>query len=614
MKLLKPPPKLTISEWADKERRITAGNAEPGPWRTARVPYTKEPMDVCADPTIKQVSLMWAAQTAKTESCCNNVIGYYIAHNPQSIIVMHPTKTDVDTWCEGKLNPLINDTPAVAARVSKPRSRDGVNTKTLKSFVGGFLFTAWSGSSNTMRGRSAPTILCDEIDGYEMTSEGDPLGLIWRRAATFGDRRKMICTSTPTIKGYSRIEKRFNAGDRRYYHVPCVHCGESQRLEWSQIFWDKNEDGEHLPETARYVCKHCGCEISDSERIVMLRNGEWIAEAECKGHASFHLNFIYSPFLKFEDMVTDFLTYKSNGDMQSFVNTCLAETWDEEGERIDDGTLYSRREKYAAPVPDPVILLTAGVDVQADRLELEVVGWLDGEESYNVDYRVLWGDPSQQQVWDDLDDVLRSEYRHESGNMLKILSTCIDSGGNHTQIVYDYVKARKSQRIFAIKGVSGEGRPIVSAPSKKQTGRDAVRKVELFLVGVDDAKITLHNRLKIDEPGPGYCHFPMDRDEEYFKQLTAERLVTRYVKGVPVKRVWQKTRTRNEALDCRNYALAALKILNPVWSKLRARIEAKAQPEPEPVEEVQEVMATARRPKRRPQRRNRSGGFVNRWK
>lgn len=564
--MLKPPPKLKISEWADKYRIIPKGNAEPGRYRSARVPYAIEPMNACCDPYVRRVTLMWSAQTGKTESCLNNVIGYYISQDPKSIIAMFPTQTDLNAWIEAKLTPLIDETPCVKERVAKPRGREGVNNKTMKSYPGGFLMFSWSGSPNTQRSRSAPIILCDEIDGNEVSNEGDAVNRLQQRAATFGDQAKLVETSTPTIKGFSKIENSFEAGDKRRYWVPCPECDEFQTLKWSNVIWQKDQNGEHLPETACYVCEHCGSELSDGDKLVMIRRGEWRAEKKFTGHASFHLNELYSPFRRFADIVISFLEKKAEGDLQSFTNISLAETWEEEGDKIDETSLFARREEYPAPVPMDALVLTCGVDVQDDRLELEVVGWAAGEESWSVDYRVIYGDPNQIEVWDELDDVFDGTYWHESENKIKIMSTCIDSG-HCTQMVYDYVKKNAFKRVYAVKGVGTAGKPYVTRPLKKQKGQAKKRKVDLHIVGTDDAKSTHFSRLKVTKPGPGYCHFPMERDEEYFAQLTAEKLVRRYRKGQVIKE-WIKTRPRNEALDCRIYATAAIKILNPVWSSL----------------------------------------------
>lgn len=599
---LRPPVRCSVSEWADKHRIVGAANAMPGPWRTANAPYQQEPMNVMGDSRTRRVTLMWSAQTGKTE-CINNAIGYYIAQDPKSVMVMQPTLSDLKTWTETKLTPLIVDTPEVCGAVAKPRAREGVNNSFMKSYPGGFLMFAWSGSPNTMRGRSAPVIIGDEIDGYTMTEEGEPMELLWQRAATFGDQRKRIETSTPTIKNYSRVEKAFEAGDKRRYYLPCPHCGGRQHLQWSNVVWDKDEDGSHLPESARYICEHCGEAIHDKHKPAMLKAGEWWAEKPFRGHASFHLNELYSPWRTFADIVQSFLDKKHAGTLQTFVNVSLAETWEDDGEHVDETGLMDRREDYPARVPMAGVVLTAGVDVQPDRLECEVVAWGRGEESWSVDYNIIYGDPDLPEVWQELDDYLDQRFAHESGVELSIYATAIDSGGSNTQSVYNYCKKRRSSRRFAIKGKGGEGIPIVSAPTKRKTGRRSGRPVELFSLGVDQAKTLLYKRLLLDGEGPGHCHFPAHYQEEYFRQLTGEKCVTRYVKGFP-KREWVKTYNRNEALDCRVYAYAALLIINPNIERHRARLlsmaeEEKTTPENEHSESAQTAVVETSEPRQK---------------
>jgi phage terminase large subunit GpA-like protein len=588
---LRAPERLTVSEWADRYRHIGQANATPGPWRTDNAPYQRGPMDCIGDRVTRRITLMWAAQTGKTE-VINNGIGYAIAQEPKSCMMMQPTQSDLKTWTETKLTPLLRDTPVIRDKVAKPRGRDGVNNSLMKSYPGGFLMFSWSGSTNTMRGRSAPVINCDEIDGYTMTEEGDPVQLLWQRAATFGDRRKLLETSTPTIKGFSRVEKSYLAGDRRKYWVPCPHCNNYITFQFAYFKWDSDADGTARPDTAYYICEHCGCTIEDKHKPAMLKAGEWRAERPFMGHASFHLNEFYSPWRKWRDIAQSFLDKKHAGDVQSFVNVSLAETWEEQGETIDDTGLMQRREEYGAAVPVGAYILTAGIDTQPDRLEVEVVAWGHGEESWSVETAILYGDPDQSEVWEALDDFLDRRWTNTDGVELSISCSCIDSGGANTQAVYGYCKKRKGQRVFAIKGKGGDGVPIVSAPTKRKTGRRSGRPVELFTIGTDQAKTLLYKRLALPGSGPGRCHWPAHYEEEYFRQLTAEKCVTRYVKGWP-KREWLKVRPRNEALDCRVYAHAALLILNPNFARFEKRLAKQAATMPDDPETMPETAKSA---------------------
>lgn len=593
MQFFLPPPDLLPSEWAEQTMQIPTGNAIPGPIRFDNAPYQREPLDMMANPDCERITLMWGAQVGKTQlALCGQA--YHIAQNPRSQIMMQPSQGDLTTWLETKFNPLVEANDELQDLIAKPRGREGVNNQRMKSYPGGFMMFAWSGSPKTMRGRSAPLIVCDETDGYDRTNEGHPVGLLWQRAATFGDQRLLLEISTPTIKRASWIETAFEQGDQRRFHVACPYCGAHQTLKWSQVQWDRDEDGTHLPETARYLCAAhdpetgevtCGKAWSDGERVAAIRNAEavgagWKAEKPFRGHASYHLSELYSCFRKLRDIVQSFLDKKAANDLQTFVNVSLAETWEEQGDQADAGSLMARAEDYPAPVPGGAVVLTAGIDMQQDRLEVEVVGWGLGEESWSVDYRVLWGDVLQDDVWDDLDALLGETWLHQSGAQLPISAACLDTGGKGgmTQAAYEYARGKTGRRLFAIKGITGWGRPIVSSPSRKQSGQRA-RKVDLFGVGVDEAKVVVQRRLGIASPGPGYCHFPADRDPEFFAQITGEKLMTKYLRGFAL-REWHKTRERNEAFDCRVYALAALKILNPNIARLAKRMGVFETPAP----------------------------------
>lgn len=649
---LRPPPDLKPSEWAEQNVRIPIGNAVPGLIRFDNAPYQREPLDMTARPDCHRITLQWGAQVGKTMlALCAQA--YRIAQNPCSQIMMQPSQGDLTTWLETKFNPLVDSNQQLQELIAKPRGRDGVNNQRMKSYPGGFMMFSWSGSPKTMRGRSAPFIVCDETDGYDRTAEGHPVGLLWQRAATFGDLRLLMEISTPTTKGASWIESSFEQGDQRRFHVVCPHCDEHQPLKWQNVTWSKDDQGEHRPETAGYACGSCGVVWNDGERIAAIRNAErlgagWKAEKPFRGHASYHLNELYSTFRKLGDIVQSFLDKKAAGDLQTFVNVSLAETWEEQGDQVDSTGLMERAEQYPAQVPAGGLYLTAGVDMQQDRLEVETVAWGLGEESWSVDYQVLWGDPLHGDVWDELDAYLEQTFQHQSGAQLPISSACLDTGGNsgYTQAAYEYAKGKTGRRLFAIKGVGGWGRPIVSAPSRKRTGRGQ-RPVDLFTVGTDEGKLIVSRRLGIKDPGPGYCHFPDTREPEWFRQITAEKLVTRYIKGFPL-REWIKTRERNEGTDCRLYAYAALKITNPNLARLAKRLAvdpddeaagettatadaavklrdtlainrvqtpARAAPEKTPEEQPQPVRKTKRikQSSRARRSRQRGGGWTNNW-
>jgi len=570
-------------------------------------------MDAVNDSRVKDITWMSSSQVGKTELLLN-IIGYFMEYDASPMMLLQPTLQMAEAFSKDRVAPMLRDTPALKHLVKDARARDSGNTLLHKTFPGGHLTMAGSNSPASLASRPIRIFLGDEVDRYPLSAgtEGDPVKLTAKRTTTFWNR-KMFLTSTPTIKGVSRIEMAYDASDQRRYHVPCPHCEEKAPLKWSQINWDKDKKGKHLPETARYVCESCGAEWDDHQKIVqMKKGGEWIADAEFKGKAGFHLNELYSPWVKWSEVVENFLESKDDTELlKTWTNTSLGETFDDDmGETLDPSLLYQRREEYTEQVPEKALVLTMGVDTQDDRLELEVIGW-NRSESWNVDYRVLHGDPSQPQVWEELDEILDSTYQHESGTMLHIAATCIDSGGHHTQMVYDYCRKRKQKRVFAIKGVGGAGRPIVSAPTAKQSGRNK-RKVELYTVGVDDAKSNLYSNLNQAMGGAGYCHFPLARDEEFFAQLTAEKVVTKFRKGFPY-REWIKVRPRNEAIDCRVYGTAAKYILNPLWSALEKRLMPEVEEEVIEKTRAEEVKAEINATRKVRRNRNKKSGFVRNW-
>lgn len=550
---MKPPPKLSISEWADEYRQLSSeSSAEAGRWSTSRAEYQRGMMDAVSDKTIETVVLMTAAQIGKTE-LINNVVGFHISQDPAPMLVVQPTLEMAQTWSKDRLAPAIRDTPALSAKIKDPRSRDSGNTTLHKVFPGGHVTACGANSPSSLASRPCRVILCDEVDRYPLSAgtEGDPIALAKKRATTFWNK-KIILVSTPTEKGASRIEAAYAESDQRRYYVPCADCGEEQELKWANVRWENGD-----PATAEYICEHCGTCWGDAKRFQAIRYGRWQATSEGDGKtAGFHISALYSPWTALEDIVRDFLASKSDPmRLKAWVNTTLGETFEEDGERIDEFSLFDRKEDFGETLPTGAVVLVAGVDVQDDRLACEIVAYGKGEESWSIYYEEIYGDPSGPQLWQDLDFILSQTFTHpEKGDMI-IRSTCIDSGGHYTQQVYNYVKLRAGRRIFAIKGIGGEGKPIIGRPSKNNIG-----KINLFPVGTDTAKELLFARLKIDEPGPGYCHFPLDREEEYFRMLTAEKKVLRYFKGRP-KREWVKTRQRNEALDCRVYAMAALQVM-----------------------------------------------------
>jgi phage terminase large subunit GpA-like protein len=510
-------------------------------------------MDMVSDPFIREIVVMKSAQVGWTEILLN-VVGYFVDLDPSPILMVQPTVDMATAFSKDRLAPMVRDTPALAGKISDARSRDSGNTTLHKTFPGGHITIGGANSPAGLASRPIRVALFDEVDRFPASAgtEGDPVSLGKKRTTTFWNR-KILMGSTPTIKGESRIEAAFELGDQRYYMVPCPHCDERQKLVWSQVKWDEGK-----PETAHYVCQHCGTLLNDADKAQMLREGDWVASKPYTGIGSIHISEIYSPWVTWAEMARSFLEAKKLPEtLQTWVNTSLGECWEDRGETLEPQGLLTRRESYTAnSLPSGVLLLTAGTDVQDDRLEHTVWGWGRDEEAFRVCHTVLKGDPGSSAIWAEHDEILKRRFRTDDGRELVIEACAIDSGGHHTQRVYDYCARRKKFRVWAIKGASGPGR--LAWPKKaSRAGKSAA---SLYLIGVDTIKDVLYGRFKrVTEPGPGYIHFDATTDEVAVEQITSETMVYRLIQGRKV-RMWKprSASARNEQLDTLVYAYAAM--------------------------------------------------------
>ena len=567
---LQPDPDVWIDQWADEYMRIPrdTGAAEPGQYRTSRTPYAREPMR-CLSPAhpCKRVITMVASQLMKTQIGLN-WIGGLIHMAPSNILALLPS-LGLAKRVSSRISKTIKATPVLRERVASSRSRDSRNTMDTKEFEGGSLYVTTAGSAANLSELSARYVYGDEIDRWEVDigEEGDPIELAETRGSTFGRNAKFYFSSSPTIKGASRIDDLFEGSDQRYFYVPCPACGHMQTLEWERLHYSKDYSLVH------YECAGPDCDvlIEEHHKGDMLARGEWRAHALGDGETvGFHLNALYSPlgWMDWKSLAKQFEKAKKaqvKGDlepMQVFYNTRLAKVWDSAQEQTKAAVLIARArlETYGiGSMPFGVLMLTASVDVQANRLELMVMGFGVGMERWVIDHQVIWGDPANESSWSVLDDKLKVRYRHPCGVGLAILATAVDSGGHHTDEVYQFCRLRRWRNVFAVKGASKPGRNVIAQrPSmmdvtwKGQTERNGV---ELWFVGTDTAKDWIYNRYSF-ESGPGALHFANDLPDEFFEQCVVERKVTRYIKGH--KRVeWVKGKAeRNEALDLMVYCLA----------------------------------------------------------
>lgn len=564
---LKPPPKITVTEWADEYRRLSPeASAEPGRWKTSKAPYQAEIMNAIGDIEIQKVVVMSAAQVGKSDACILNPLGYYMHYDPSPIMILQPTIQMAEAFSKDRVAPMLRDTPVLSDKVND-KARNSGNTILQKIFPGGHCTLVGANSPSSLASRPIRILLADEIDRYPPTAgnEGDPLLLASKRLTTFWNK-KTVCVSTPTVKGLSRIEVEYEHSTQEEWTVPCPSCGEYTTLDWANVQFEKDN-----PEEVSYCCPSCGVVESEHAWKELFYLGKFVARFPNRKVRGFHLNSLASLFADWSDVVRKFLIAneeKKKGNIEqlkAWMNTEMGQTWEEEGEEIEADSLYLRREEYSSEVPEEVIVLTAGVDVQDDRFEIEVVGWAEEKESYGIYYKKIYGDLKLKTVWDDLDKFLLQTFTTGDGRSLKILAACIDSGGHFTQEVYKFCKTRVARRIWAIKGKGGAQTPYYSKPSYNNA-----YKTPLFTLGVDTGKAILYQRLAEQEMGPNYCHFPLGRGytQEYFKGLTAERMVMTYKKG-RAQYVWKLKEgiKRNEPLDIRNYATAALEITNPILKK-----------------------------------------------
>lgn len=594
---------LSVSDWADTYRYLPPErSAKPGRWSTDFTPYLRDIMDAVTNPEVEKIVFMASSQIGKT-ACVECILGYHIHREPCPILFVAENEGKGRAWIKESFEPTIRDTPVLSVLMDATSSRDRDQTIEMKKFPGGYIALAWATSDATLSSRPVKLLLLDEVDAYKAAKEGNPVDLAEARLRSYAGA-KMVMVSSPRFKDSSMIEAEYQSSYAGKYFVPCPHCGEFQTLQWK----DK-ESGEYriifdtaAPKQAYYACVN-GCIIQHHDKREMLDAGEWrfgVFESgkdkngnEIKvwrqtengegfnGTVGFWINELYSPFPRstWGHVAERFLKAKNNPtSLQTFVNTTLAETWSPLEAEIELGTLPERLEHYNAEIPAGVLVLTAGVDVQGNRLEYEIVGWGLEKESWSITHGTIFGDPSKKDAWEELKLKLTEPFEDENGRTFLVKCAGVDSGGHHTEEVYEFCRRNAGRKFFAVKGANTYGKPIISKPTPQ--GKPPVM---LYTVGTETAKDTFSANLQKSEHGPGYCHFPNTTDDEgnpiydenYFRQLVSERPVTKYVRGVK-QRIWEKIKQkeRNEALDLRVYAMAALAILNPNFRKIAENLAA----------------------------------------
>lgn len=591
-----PPEPLTVSQWAEKHRVLSReSTAEAGPWRNSRTPYLVEPMDAFNDPRVREIAIVAPSQVGKSELELN-MIGYIIDQDPGSALYVQPNLDDAKKFSRLRIAPMLRDSPRLRNKVSEVKSRDSGNTVLQKTFPGGMLTIVGSQSPSALASTPARYVLGDEVDRWALSAgtEGDPWSLAGARTTTYYNA-KMAAVSTPTNKGFSRIEKLFNDGTQERWCSQCPECGEWHDIVFDDIKFDfetikAGKTVTYRVNSVGWCCPSCGC--VQSEETMRDQPAKWIAqnpEAIHRGRRSFWVNAFSSPWRPWDFIVLEFL--ESRRDLEKlkvFYNTVLGELWEDRGDLADEDTMLARREDYGTledgtPVelPEGVLVLTCGVDTQDDRLEYEVLGHGHFGETWGIKKGIIMGDPNYEEPWERLDEVIGRVYKFKNGRGLTISMTFVDSGGHKTQSVYQQCRARLQRRVFAIKGQGGDGIPFTKPPSKVKivvNGR-TIGQTWLYSLGVDAGKATIMGALKVQEPGPKYCHFPRNPDAGYdvafFNGLLSEKLVLKSERG-RTRWAWEKLpgHERNEALDCRNYALAAFRVLDPDMDAVAERLRA----------------------------------------
>ncbi len=577
-----PPDDLTVSQWAAKNRRLSSeSSAEPGPWRNERTPYLVEPMDAFTDPRVWHIVMVAASQVGKSEFL-NNCIGYIIDEDPGSILFVHPTTVDAKEYSKLRIAPMVRDCPTLQRKVADPKSRDSGNTILQKTYPGGIFTMCGSTEAHSLASKPIRYVFGDERDRWAVSAgkEGDPWDLAMARQTTFYNR-KAVEVSTPTIKSASAIADAYATGTMERWKSRCPHCGQYHEIQFADIRYEYETVTTSSKKTYKvksvwYLCPGCGCISSEQE--MKSAPARWEAEnpdAYENGERSFWLNAFVSPWATWKSIILKYLNaIGSATKLQVVYNTCFGELWENRGDIEDEDTMMARREDYGRredgtdiELPEGVLVLTAGVDTQDDRFEYEIVGHGHFGETWAIKKGVILGRPDDGKTWRALDAAVTDKVFHfQDGLGLRVSCTFIDEGGHFTQDVRQRCRERLGKKVFCIKGLYGQDKPFTGPPKKVKivVHGKTIGACWQYQIGVDAGKQIIMDNLSVRTIGSKYCHFPKrdDYGSEYFKGLLSEHLV--YKEGKQNPWVWEKIpgHERNENLDCRNYALAAMKAMD----------------------------------------------------
>jgi len=578
-------PEMSVADWAEYRRVLPSESSSmPGPWRNERTPYLVEIMkELSPTSRTKEVAICKGHQVGATEAAINWLL-CSVDLQPGPFLILQPTIKTAKKFSKQRLTPSIDLCKYVKGKIGGGKKAG--NSLEEKAFPGGYVFIGGANSPADLASMPMGNIIADEIDRYPQSAgkEGDPIKIVSQRSSNF-PRAKKFFLSTPTLKAISHIWKLFCDSDRRYYHLPCPHCcgiegqpnGGYFVLEFELLHWDRGK-----PETVMCYCPHCGTGIEEYHKTEMLKNGKWVAENPGHERAGFHISSLYSPlgWKSWKEIVKDFEDAGNDVEARKvFMNTNLGLPWDNAGEQIAEEYLDRRKEQYACQVPPGVLILTMAVDVQKDRLEYLVMGWGKGEESWAIETGAIYGDTSVMiskgnvpDHWKNLDLIRTKGFYRIDGTEMRIGCTMVDAG-YRSDVVYEYTKARERMKVFAVRGSSTPNKPIANKPSRNTKNRAA-----MFYVGTDQAKELIYSRLKIEDAGPGYYHFPNDEktgfNASFYAGLISEKKIEVFKRGF--KRLeWHKdNHARNEPLDLAVYNLAAIRFMEKDLARLTIQYES----------------------------------------
>lgn len=582
--LFRPPHQWTVSEWADVNRYLVADNgAKQGRWKTDAAPYQREIMDAFSDRRIEEIVIMASAQVGKSEIELN-MLGYVIDAQPGPILYIQPTNTVAEDYSKRRISAMISASPCLRRKVYRAKGRDSNNTINMKFFPGGSLNIIGANSPADLSSKPIRYVFMDEIDRFPPSagSEGDPRQLAKARTETFRHNRKIVKTSTPTIKGKSNIEKDYMNGTREEWHTECPHCRKYSFIRFDNIVF-KHEDVQNEYGDVDYyvtdVAWHCPfCDQETTEYDAKRQPGKWVAlnpKAIENGIRSFRLNAFMSPWSSWREIVLEFLKAKDDPELlKVWKNTRLGESWEVNDRSGAEDKLFNRREFYEAQVPDGVRLLTMGIDTQDNRLEYEVVGWNKDSESWGIEYGIIPGRPDSEAVADEVLKLMDREFARRDGKRMRILGAFWDSGGHYTDAIYRHAAKLGPRHVFAIRGEGGD-KPYVSPMKKAKTDVAGIR----FVLGVNYGKEIIMHDIGVDKVGAHYMHFPNNPEAgytlEYFRGLVSEKMVIHRRGGQSVL-TWEKIHERNEPLDLRNYAFAVKWFFKWDWDAMERLLSGKA--------------------------------------